>query len=82
MLYTAHLTQKGQVTIPQEVRKKLGLLPREKVAFVIRDDEVLLKPAPTFLSLYGSVKAHRKYTDDDFDQAVLKQTKKNYVKKG
>ena len=34
------ITSKGQVTIPQEVREKFGLLPNTEVAFVIEDDAV------------------------------------------
>ena len=51
------ITQRSQVTIPAEVRRVLGLKPRDKVAFTIRDDGVHLKPAPfTLESAYGSVK--------------------------
>ena len=38
------LTTKGRVTIPAEVRRHLGLKPRDKIAFVIEDEgEVRLK---------------------------------------
>lgn len=39
------ITSKGQVTIPQEVRERLGLLPHTKVEFEIAKDGVLLKKA-------------------------------------
>ncbi len=42
------LTTKGRVTIPAEVRRHLGLKPRDKIAFVIEDEgEVRLK-APRY----------------------------------
>jgi AbrB family looped-hinge helix DNA binding protein len=41
------ITEKGQVTIPQDVREKLGLLPYTEVEFIIRKDGVLLRKANT-----------------------------------
>jgi AbrB family looped-hinge helix DNA binding protein len=39
------LTSKGQVTMPAEIRRRLGVKPKDKVAWVIEDGEV--KVAPT-----------------------------------
>jgi AbrB family looped-hinge helix DNA binding protein len=50
------LTQRGQVTVPAEVRRLLGLKPRDKVTFAIDNDQVRLVPATfTLESAYGSV---------------------------
>ncbi len=56
---TTTTTQRNQVTIPVEVRRLLGLKPRDKVAFTIEDDgTVSLAAAPFSLeSAFGSVKA-------------------------
>lgn len=52
------VTRKGQVTIPLEVRRRLGVGAPDRVAFVVEEDGVRLKPATTTLaSLYGSVPA-------------------------
>lgn len=37
------ITSKGQVTIPQEIREKMGLLPDTDVEFVIEGNNVLIK---------------------------------------
>jgi AbrB family looped-hinge helix DNA binding protein len=37
------ITSKGQVTIPQEIREKLGLLPHSEVEFEIVGDSVQLR---------------------------------------
>ena len=37
------ITSKGQVTIPQEIREKAGLLPGTEVRFRLRGGKVLLE---------------------------------------
>ena len=39
------VTSKGQVTIPQHIREKAGLLPNTEVEFAYQRGKVLLKPA-------------------------------------
>ena len=39
------ITTKGQVTIPQEIRDELGLLPNTEVTFEIVDGEARLRKA-------------------------------------
>lgn len=41
------MTSKGQVTIPQEIREKLGLHPGTEVEFDIVDDTVRIRRADT-----------------------------------
>ena len=47
------ITSKGQVTIPQEIREKHGLLPNTEVDFVVERGRVFLRrkgprrPRPT-----------------------------------
>lgn len=50
------VTQRGQVTIPAEVRRLLGTKTGDKVAFQIEDGTVKLAPAKfTLESAFGSV---------------------------
>jgi AbrB family looped-hinge helix DNA binding protein len=39
------LTSKGQVTIPQEIRQKLGMLPNTEVEFDVVGDSVRIRKA-------------------------------------
>jgi AbrB family looped-hinge helix DNA binding protein len=39
------ITSKGQVTIPQHIREKLGLLPHSEVEFEIVGDSVRMRKA-------------------------------------
>jgi len=80
MMYTTTVTQKGQVTIPIEIRKYLGIKLREKVNFTRINDQVTISPAKGFLKLKGSVKSSRKYSDAVADKAVLTYVKKHYGK--
>ena len=58
------LTQKGQVTIPKEIRSHLGLKPRDLVRFELDGDVVKLKPAPSkLLKGYGAVAPRHKPED-------------------
>jgi AbrB family looped-hinge helix DNA binding protein len=58
------LTQKGQVTIPIEIRKRLGLKARDAVRFEVEGDTVTLKPVKsTLLKGFGAVKPRRKPED-------------------
>lgn len=38
------ITSKGQVTIPQEIRERLGLLPNTEVEFVVERGAAVLRP--------------------------------------
>lgn len=40
-----NITSKGQVTIPIEIRQKLGLLPYTEVEFSVEGDKVILRKA-------------------------------------
>ncbi|SRR5258706_8668776 len=51
------VTSKGQVTIPVEVRRHLGITPRNKITFVIQPEgkvEVKTPKYPTIASLAGA----------------------------
>ncbi|MBI2865363.1 MAG: AbrB/MazE/SpoVT family DNA-binding domain-containing protein [Chloroflexi bacterium] len=47
---TARITSKGQVTIPAEVRRLLGVRPKDKVAFIVDKNQVRLAPAQSIVA--------------------------------
>ncbi len=58
------VTQKGQVTIPAEIRALLGLKPRDVVRFEVEGGEVKLTRADSvLLKGYGAVKPKEKPED-------------------
>jgi AbrB family looped-hinge helix DNA binding protein len=80
MVDIATITSKGQVTIPVSIRKSLGLSKNDRVVFLKKDKIVELRPVVDFLSLEGSVKSRKKYTDKKADKAVGKFIAKQYGK--
>jgi AbrB family looped-hinge helix DNA binding protein len=38
------MTQKGQITIPAEIRSRLGLNPHDRVRFELKDGSVVITP--------------------------------------
>jgi len=63
------MTTKGQVTIPAEVRKMLGVKPRDKVSFRIEHGEVkLTRVASTLEAAYGAIQPLKR--PEDFEGLV------------
>lgn len=61
------VTQKGQVTIPQEIRTKMGIKAGDRVSFAVEGEAVTLKPvASNLLAAYGAVSPTQR--PEDFSQ--------------
>ena len=65
----ATITDRGQVTVPAEIRKVLGLKPGDKLAFEIRDGQVRVAPVRfTFEAAFGSVQPISR--PEDFNKII------------
>ena len=63
MNYLSTVTSKGQVTIPQALRKKVGIEPGKQIQFELRDEATItIKPVRDFLSYMGYFKSNKKYS--------------------
>lgn len=71
------ITTKGQVTIPKEIRERLGLRSGDKVIFVTEEDKVVIKSAKTLLDFKGYFKVKRAV---DFE-AVRRRVKQARTRK-
>ena len=50
------LTSKGQVTVPKEVRDKLGLRPHDKIRFSVENGHAVMRKAyPSLRDIVGSL---------------------------
>ena len=55
-LYTSVVTQKGQVTIPVEIRRVLGIKANDRVTFIIDQDRVCIEPiAESIETIFGAI---------------------------
>jgi AbrB family looped-hinge helix DNA binding protein len=72
---TATVTSKGQITIPQPVRRRLGLKTGDRVEFVYGEGGVVLRPKRLpFERLRGLLKdlAETRLTVREMDQAIAR----------
>jgi antitoxin PrlF len=44
MRYSSTISSKGQVTVPQEIRQRIGVSAGDRVEFVIEDGKTLIRP--------------------------------------
>lgn len=45
MKYSSTISSKGQVTVPQEIRNRLGLSAGDRVEFVVEGERTLIRPS-------------------------------------
>lgn len=73
---THTITRKGQVTIPRELRRQLGIHPGSRVVFEVKGDclEIRIQGEPPTVAMpsgFGLVKAAKPPVPADFDPAEL-----------
>lgn len=66
------LTKKGQVTIPQNIRKKLNLQPGSKVEFIYHENYIAIMPINNNISnLKGLLpKPDKAISIDEMDEVI------------
>ena len=60
MLYTVSITSQGQISLPAQIRRDLGLSKTRKAFVSVRDGVVIVEPVQDMLSLKGSLKSPQK----------------------
>ena len=80
---TRSLSVKSQVTLPQEVRDALGIMPYDQVVFEISDNQVALKPLEMSLeTTFGAVsKLKNHYTFKEQRDIAIDEHIENKFKK-
>lgn len=73
---SATVTSKGQITIPKDVRERLGLEAGDRVVFVVQSDrDVVLKPAKTDVrELHGMLRraGRRPVSVEEMDEGIAR----------
>ena len=47
------LSSKGQITLPAQVRRKLKMMPNDRLVIEVRDDTIVISRAPDLFSFKG-----------------------------
>jgi antitoxin PrlF len=70
----ATISSKNQITLPADVRRQLGVGASDKIAFILEEEGIRIKPARvTLAALYGSVPALAEESGDlerEIDEAM------------
>ena len=66
-MITVTISDKGQITLPSAVRKKLGLAPRRKMEIEVRGNEIVMRPMRSISDLAGIFHERAKHVTDDWE---------------
>ncbi|OGM26377.1 hypothetical protein A3D00_04435 [Candidatus Woesebacteria bacterium RIFCSPHIGHO2_02_FULL_38_9] len=72
MVYTVSITSQGQMSIPADIRRTLGLSVFKKALVSIQDGKMVVEPVKDFLSLGGSLKTEKKASSKQIREAFQK----------
>jgi AbrB family looped-hinge helix DNA binding protein len=53
-MYIATISERGQITIPAEVRRELGVHAGSRISFEVHDREAVIKPMKSLMDLAGA----------------------------
>jgi antitoxin PrlF len=56
MKYSSTISSKGQVTVPQEIRSRLGLTTGDRVEFVVEGERTVIRPARSMSNPFDKYK--------------------------
>jgi AbrB family looped-hinge helix DNA binding protein len=82
MTFTVSITSQGQISIPAQIRKQLGLYKKKQAIVSIENNKMTVEPVKDFLEMGGSLKTNKKPLSSDkvsdfFAQSVAKEYKNN-----
>jgi AbrB family looped-hinge helix DNA binding protein len=71
-MITIRIGRRGQITLPSQLRKKIGLQEGNQVAVISQGDLIILRPIThTLLELRGSVPVEGKQPFEDIRHQVI-----------
>jgi len=65
----AQVSERGQITIPADLRRRLGLRPGTKVEIEVQDDAIILRPVPSISAVAGIFRRYAKQKPADWETA-------------
>ena len=71
-MVTIKISRRGQITIPRDIRRKLGLKGGDNIALIPEGGQVILRPVTeTLLDLRGSVPVAEPQDFDEIRRQVI-----------
>lgn len=64
----ATISSKGQITLPSQHRRKLGIGPGSKVEVSVRGDELVLRPVQSLTELHGIFRNRARRKGGDWEK--------------
>ena len=75
-MLSSAITTKGQVTVPAELREKLGIKPGDSVGFGEEGGRLILQPQPQGMAAaFGILKARKSASLKEMDDAIAGKRK-------
>jgi bifunctional DNA-binding transcriptional regulator/antitoxin component of YhaV-PrlF toxin-antitoxin module len=66
------LTDKGQTTVPQEIRDALKVKPRQRLTWSLQEDgSAVVRPQVSALDLFGSLKSSKRFPGRAKERAAV-----------
>lgn len=73
-MLSSAMTSKGQVTIPSQLRKQLGLQTGDKVGFALEDDHIVLyRKITDITAAFGLCQPKRSVTLEEMEAAIQRR---------
>lgn len=67
------ITSKGQTTVPLEVRRRLGLGPRQRIIYIVGEDGVRIEAAGKgLMSVAGALSGEKPYLGKKAERAAYR----------
>lgn len=66
-MITVQISDKGQITLPAAMRRKLGLGPKSRVDIRVRDGEIVIRPVRSISELSGILQEYAKGRTSDWN---------------
>lgn len=76
----ATITQRGQVVIPQPIRKLFKLRTADRVLFETAGDKIIVKPLLSLDEAFGMIRAVKKVSKKEYKQVIAKRVAKRFKK--
>jgi bifunctional DNA-binding transcriptional regulator/antitoxin component of YhaV-PrlF toxin-antitoxin module len=68
------LTDKGQTTVPAEVRQALKVKPRQQLEWTVQGNgSAIVRPQPSALGLFGSLKPAKPFPGGKTEKSAVKR---------